>query len=403
MKRLLAIILTFSMAVSVLMLPVSAELAVSGAEPKEIRSMVVLGDSISTGYGLEGTIYTRTSYANHVAKALDLNFGTDYVNYAVDGYTSAQVFQKAKAYEKTVAEADLIMMTVGGNDVMWKMLAIAMQAVGVNTFDLTQIAIAMAQSDPMALTATLYSAENVAVIEAAIANYRTNLTAMIEYLRTVNPDARVLFLTQYNPTSGLTAFGVLQAYSEAVLTQLNTAMTEVVTAGGYEIVDTHAVMVGRGAELSNILSGDIHPNVYGHAMMADMVKEYLNLAKAEETTGDPAGMTTTLPQGTTTASPTVTTAPAQTTAVTTTAPVTVTAATTAEVSTAVTEPTSVSEAESSAIAVDVTEQETDPDNREDAPQVSSGKSTVTAVAIGVILVVIGGIAAGIGIALFKKH
>ncbi len=372
MKRLLAIILTVSMAVSVLMLPVSAE---TGA----IRSMVVLGDSISTGYGLEGTIYTRTSYANHVAKAFDLNFGTEYVNYAVDGYTSAQIFQKAKENEKTVADADMIMMTVGGNDVMWKMLAIAMQAVGIYTLDLTQIAMAMAQTDPMAMTATLYSAENVAIIEEALATYRSNLTDMIEYLRQINPDARVLFLTQYNPTSGLTAFGVLQAYSEAVITQLNTVMTEVVTAGGYEIVDTHAVMVGKGVEMSNILYGDIHPNALGHEMMAEMVKEYLDISDTDETTGESSEMTTVAPE-----------------------PETSTVPVTSGESTTVTEATTGAVSESSDIAVDETGTETDP-SEEDVPQDPTAKSPVALVAIGVSLLVIGGIAVGVGIALFKKH
>ena len=93
MKRFLAAILTVSVVISVLMLTVSAELLISAPKTGEIRSMVVLGDSISTGCKLDGTIYTRPSYANHVAKALDLNFGTDYVNFAVDGFTSAQVWQ----------------------------------------------------------------------------------------------------------------------------------------------------------------------------------------------------------------------------------------------------------------------------------------------------------------------
>ncbi|MBQ7321666.1 MAG: hypothetical protein IJW99_06190 [Clostridia bacterium] len=288
MKNILSLGMVLILMLGALVLPASA----ATVDGKEVDSLVVLGDSISTGYGLDGTVYTRPSYANLVASALGLAEGKGYVNYAVDGYTSAQVLQKAKDQQSTVAGADLIIMTVGGNDVMWKMLDIAMRSVGVSTLDLTQIAIAMAQTDPQAVANSMYSAENTATITKALESYRTNLTALVAYLHTVNPEARVLFLTQYNPSSGMTSFGILQTYSEEVLTQLNDVMTEVVTSGGYEIVDAHAVMEGKGAEMSNIVFGDIHPNTFGHAMMAQKVKTYLNITQPTVTTAETTAETT---------------------------------------------------------------------------------------------------------------
>ena len=99
------------------------------AQNDAVDSLVVLGDSISTGYGLNGELYTRASYSNLVASALGLSAGNGYINYAVDGYTSAQILQKAKDNQATVVAADLIIMTNGGNDVLSKMLMIAMKVV----------------------------------------------------------------------------------------------------------------------------------------------------------------------------------------------------------------------------------------------------------------------------------
>lgn len=399
-----------------------------------VDSLVVLGDSISTGYGLTGDLYTRASYANLVASAMGVSAENGYTNYAVDGYTSAQILQKAKDNETTVAAADMIMMTNGGNDVMWKMLEIAMEAVGVTELDMTQMAIAMMMTDAATMNAKLYSEQNLATIAAAIENYRVNLTATMEYLHTVNPDARVLVLTQYNPASGLTSFGALYAYVETVIGQLNTSMTEVVTAAGYEIVDTHAVMEGQGATLSNIMSGDIHPNALGHAKMAEMVKSYLGLVEPvetepeqtttaeplettpvpEETTTKPA-VTTSEPEETstepavTTAEPEETTTPgtSATTAVTTTPAATTTTAepvTTAGTSATETEPDPETEPEA---GITATTSETPSDtagNTEQPPADEDDKQAApTAVIVGGALIGVGVIALIVAVCVRKKH
>ena len=308
MKKLLAI----AMAVLMLLALAVPTYAVSA---EEVSSLVVFGDSISTGYGLSGTLYTRASYANLTASALGVSEGQGYVNYAVDGYTSADILAAAKAHTEDVADADLIMMTCGGNDVLSKMLVIAMQAAGVTSLDLAQAAAALAAMDVGQVSARLYSDTNNAVIETALEGYRANLTELVEFLTATNPDARILFLTQYNPLSGVSNFAVLDAYTEDVIGRLNAVMTEVVSAGGCEFVDTYSVMVGQGALLSNILLADIHPNALGHAMMAQKVKLYLGItATATETTEATVTSTLDIPPVTTVPEMTTSTAVTATTA-----------------------------------------------------------------------------------------
>lgn len=416
------------------------------AQNDAVDSLVVLGDSISTGYGLNGELYTRASYSNLVASALGLSAGNGYINYAVDGYTSAQILQKAKDNQATVTAADLIIMTNGGNDVLSKMLMIAMKAAGVDSLNLTQIAIALAQMTTEEASARLYSAENVNTIATALVNYKTNLTLLLEYLKTAAPDTRVLVLTQYNPLSGLTMFGMLDSYAETVIGQMNDIMNEVVTAAGYEIVDTHAVMVGQGAVMSNIMSADIHPNALGHAKMAEMVKNYLGLVEPAETepeqttTAEPAETTaepdettpvpveTTAEQIATTAEPEeTTTEPLVTTAEpaeTTTAPAaaaTTTPGTSATTTPAVaTTPAATTTADEPATTAGTSAPETEPDPTTDTtatesepPAVTSGnteqppaveeKSAAPAVIVGGALIGVGVIALIVAVCVRKKH
>jgi len=328
MKKMLAVILMAAMILSMLALAVSAEAL---TKKDGIKSLVVFGDSISTGYGLEGNIYTCTSYANLVAQALGVSQGNGYVNYAVNGAASADILEQARLHNSDVAGADLILVTCGGNDVLGKMLAIALATAGATSTNLTQAAVALLFKPAEEVNASLYSEANKATIDNALAAYRGNMKVLVEYLRKTAPDAQIVFLTQYNPLSGISLAATLDAYAEDVIGRLNAIMIETVEDGGCEIVDTHAVMVGKGMELSNIMASDIHPNATGHAAIAEMVKSYLGIAEAETTeTTTSAEMTTTLPEITTKATETTTEVPVTTTKATETtteAPVTTTKAT----------------------------------------------------------------------------
>lgn len=345
MKKILSVVLICAIAIPLLTLTVSAQ---ETAERMAIKSMVVFGDSISTGYGLEGSYDTRASYANLVAQALGLNYGNGYANYAVDGYTSEDIYKMAQFQSASVETADLILITCGGNDILRHALSIAASASGVSTGDVNQIVMAFLRTPPDQLGIALRSESNEKIISDALTSYRSNMESLVAYLRTTAPDAQIVFLTQYNPTSGVPV-PALALYAEEVIDRLNAVMKEVVEAGGCEIVDTHAVMVKRGLELSNIMSSDIHPNAAGHAEMAEMVKAHLGIVEVEEsttvlpseTTAEPV-MTTTLPEITTTEPIVTTTLPEITTTepiVTTTLPATVTSDTTVGTTTVVTEPT----------------------------------------------------------------
>lgn len=284
MKRRIAFIVTCFMLLSALCAPVSAS-EEQGAKG-DFSSLVVLGDSISTGYKLPGTADTRASYANLLARALGLSRGAGYTNLAVDGYRSAEILKKARENEATVKAADLIVLSCGGNDVLRYMLQFAFEAAGGGTYENMYASLAkLNRMDAETVRAKLYSEKNEETIATALSDYRTNMETLVAYLREVNPTARILFLKQYNPTSGAANMETIDAYAEDILGRLNRVMEETVPAGGCELVDTYSVMTGNGETMSNILEGDIHPNALGHAKMFETICRYLNMeVKVPETT-----------------------------------------------------------------------------------------------------------------------
>ena len=426
MKKILSVILMLSLIFSVLALAVSAEAL---TDKKKIQSMVVFGDSISTGYGLEGNIYTRTSYANLVAQALELDAENGYVNYAVDGYTSEDILRTAVEQIDAVRQADLILLTCGGNDILSHAMEIAVSASGAATDDLMQVAFALLLKDSATLRNDLYSESNEAIVREALDGYRANMETLVTYLRKNAPDARIVFLTQYNPLSGIPIGVMLDLYTEDVIGRLNAVMTEVATAGGCEVVDTHAVMTKRGMELSNILSSDIHPNAAGHAEMAETVKAYLGIESPSETENtttlpdtaqtDPAVTTVettseTEPLITTSVEEITTTAPEMTTEATTvgtsateTAPVTSEASVTS-VTTAVIEITTAESVESEEESQTTAEENTSSTAETEAEQTDiltdepKTKGSATAVIVGAAILAVGVIGTGITLAIRKK-
>ena len=105
-KRILSTLLALCLALS--LLPASA-LAAGG----EQKSYVALGDSITTGYGLAEK---EAGFARQVA---DSN-GYTLTNLAKDGATSTDLLEvvKSEANADTLKNADLITVTIGGNDLM---------------------------------------------------------------------------------------------------------------------------------------------------------------------------------------------------------------------------------------------------------------------------------------------
>lgn len=324
-------------ALALIILGAAALLPVSAAAPKYSR-LLLLGDSITYGYGLEGDVNSCASYGNLVKADLGLD-AAHFKNAAVNGYTSEQLLALLPSVQSYVKSSDLIIITIGGNDllhIVWD----ALDKVFEGGFrDYSQLPDVL--SDPAKMQ-KLIEQLTLAQITSAIVKYTTNLAAITSYIRTNNADAEVIFLAQYDPMEGVEGIEALSSVAAAAISMLNAAMKSQVTLGGCTYLDVYTPFKGHATEWTNILSIDIHPNKEGHAQIYRLVMNYLEQKAADDTTAeDTTAAVTTAPETTTAPVTTeaVTTAPVTTVPDTTTPDTAATDTTTATVPAAVTDPT----------------------------------------------------------------
>ena len=103
-------------------------------ESEKTYSFLVLGDSISTGYGLPGYSDDKaniTSYANGLAEKF--SSPERYINKAVDGMTSSGLLETIRSgnLDNDILNSEIIVVTIGGNDVLGMLRSTIMQAVGL--------------------------------------------------------------------------------------------------------------------------------------------------------------------------------------------------------------------------------------------------------------------------------
>lgn len=268
------------------------------------NSYVALGDSITTGYGLEG----EQSFAEIVA---DKN-GYDLNILAEDGATSGNLLGVVtdQANAETLKNADLITITIGGNDLMGALYQfLADKYNETNEPDITakdvQDALAGKEGTTNLQSALIVVATSAIgdfaksdAATAALTTFGKNLTKIIAAIKTVNPDVTIVVANQYNPYSyaaveatGVTAIlatTVANAFEAGVQT-LNT----VITAGAayYQVADVYESFQTAEENPCNAsfspMNLDFHPNAYGHGLIAAAITAKLPETPEPEPEPDP--------------------------------------------------------------------------------------------------------------------
>ncbi|MBQ9079906.1 MAG: hypothetical protein IJY27_02430 [Clostridia bacterium] len=300
MKKILSIALVLVMLMSV------AVMGVSAATPYE--EVLLLGDSITYGYGLEGGRDNSASYGNLLRQYLDIPL-LSFKNAAVNGDTSSDLLALLPSLEQDVKDADLIVVTIGGNDLLGLIWEAGAAVLGSAFSSYAQIIDIM--NDP-ALLAQMTEQLTLSKISNAIVKYTTNLAAIVSFIRSNNSDAEVIFLAQYDPMYGVEGIEALSTLSGSAITMLNSSMKTQAELGGCTYLDIYTPFLGHAMEWTFILSADIHPNAEGHRQIFNILKEYLDGKNTDTTVSD---TTTSSPVTTTTPAETTTTVPLETTPV----------------------------------------------------------------------------------------
>ena len=284
-RKFLAILLSLAMLFT--LLPPGAALAAS-------PSYVALGDSITTGYGLAEE---ETAFPTTVAN----NVGATLTNLAADGETSASLLTKLQtdgSVKTAVSDADVITITIGGNDLMDALYAYLAEKYNEGKDESTQMTAeqikemltgqggAVNIGTLWSLITPLTQFPSATEFTTAVDMFSSNLSSIISQIKMLNAGARIVVVTQYNPYSHLsnrtigsvvTAFNNgIQQLNEKISSQTDIKVADVYTAFSSQNTSNNplcnATFTMNGYNLEEI-NLDFHPNAAGHGVIAGVVGE----------------------------------------------------------------------------------------------------------------------------------
>ena len=280
-RRILSICLALALCLG--LLPATA-LAASGG------TYLALGDSITTGYAPNGKV--GSPFANQVAAAQ----GYTLDNQAAVGETSATLLAKLQNGTINFSGADLITITIGGNDLMNALYAYLVekynqtQSEDQNKITLDQLKAALAdlskeenQQLLLGIISFISSFNNSQAETDSLTAFESNLTGIIAKIQTDNPDAAIVIATQYNPYShidNLFATSIVTAFENGV-DHLNQKINQVAENKNILVADVYQAFKTNGTQLTNAYvtslyptidaNLDFHPNQTGHNLIAGAI------------------------------------------------------------------------------------------------------------------------------------
>ena len=282
------------------------------AAAAEAPVYLALGDSISTGYGLAEK---DPGFADQIAAAYP---SYTYRNYAVNGNTAAGIYEQLLTGEldEDLAEAELITLTCGGNDLMAvlyvKIAALYNADHPAGPIASTEITDIFGGTHPTlkkedlmdysmaALKGLAASAE----FEAGLLAYGEALSRVMTYIRQRNSHARVVIPTQYNPYKTFEFFPLLwDLYREIEpgVLLLNEVIRSRAEELQYTVAEVYEAFASSETNLCNanyvLFQGydlDFHPNAQGHRVMAQVILERIAPPTQTIEAADPAAGTVTV-------------------------------------------------------------------------------------------------------------
>lgn len=290
-KRILAMAAVFCLTLGAVSISAQAE---DAAKP----SYVALGDSITTGYGLNGA----TAFTSLLAEKMGYNL----TSLAADGATSKDLLGQVQ--NSAVASADVITITIGGNDLMnalYDYLAAAYNEANDTTMTGDDVKKALESGNMQMLLFAVQNAggfSSSSTATLALTAFTQNLGSAVAGIKAVNSDALVFVATQYNPYKWLPdscnnamykpyLTTIAQTF-EAGVQALNVAIAGVAEkTSAFVPVDVYTAFNSSSDNLSNAsyaesepLPGikvpsvnlDFHPNSAGHQMIATTMEAAIN-------------------------------------------------------------------------------------------------------------------------------
>lgn len=248
------------------------------AVTKEFR-IVTLGDSITVGYEPnlkelpygyverlqeQGLLHGRTQVDNYGIAGLKSSGLKNFADAIKEGKAltseaiqpslpdprTAQVGANIAAIQESVAGANLVAITIGGNDV----------------------------SELLGTADKLSDAELEAKVKELLSSYTANVSAVINDIHDINPNAKIVIADQYQPmpeVAGKALYAKLMEASQGFTKTIDGIATEF-SAKGLDVKVAHIAkefIGGEGTMTHMIKDRDFHPNQFGYEAIAKVFAE----------------------------------------------------------------------------------------------------------------------------------
>lgn len=308
---------------------ITSSFSFAGAEENKPESLTIIGDSIASGYGLDGYVSGDNYSAENYGKLLCDEYGItqeNYYNYAIDGETTKGLLAKLETgqYDEGILNSDVIVISIGGNDLLDVIIgenSVVFKDTELEGFLNGEVNIAelLKDVDIKELASQLTSDA-----QGQLEIFYQNMPKIAKYVTDKNPDALVILQKLYNPmNSGVEIIDNL--YGQTI-SSLNFGIDGM---DGCVIADVNTAFADSDKKL--IQKDFTHPNADGHKVIFETLKGVIDtnfVPKTEPVVPDEPVSTqpveTTTTTTTTTVIETTTTHPATTTTVVTTVPETTT-------------------------------------------------------------------------------
>lgn len=232
MKKVLSVILAVCIAFSFAVICFAAD----------TKSLVVCGDSIAQGYGIQNP--DEASYGKILADTL----GYSYKNFGHDGDRSIDLLEKLNGNKKGIATAikgaDLILISIGGNDFIKP----------------------KTQLPARILPAVVGITDNVDKVQK---EFEANFAEIMSKIKSLNSKADIIVQTVYNGHIGLVGW----AYNLAT-SRVNASIAAYLEANpdAYTIVDTAPAFEHHR---EYIAVDTLHPSALGNVAIAEVILDKL--------------------------------------------------------------------------------------------------------------------------------
>lgn len=260
-------------------------------------NIVVLGDSIA--YGIGSSDAKTRCFGALVGEKVNGKV----TNLGISGLDSTQLLKKldTKKFQEALKDADVVLMSIGSNDILKPFVSIVTESVGVKDEDDKEVYekiqkkfMKMAKEEPLEAVNSLakailkvYASDD---IEKGCEGFPKNFDAIIGKIKEINPDTLIYANNVYNPYygvaydyQGLTLLNVHEI-CELYVNEINKAFDR--KSEDYTMIDMYSIFRQQGYTNVNPASiedfsgfnFDPHPNDRGYQLMADYIYTHMDSA-----------------------------------------------------------------------------------------------------------------------------